>query len=180
MGSRGCLLPRLGVGRTAQHADNIVSATICSILKTAELPVLTKTKDPTWDSVRLAICSGLELSIGILIASLPPLRKPFESLFRKVMPSTFLNSRSRTRDLSDLSDHGIPLYDVNKPFTIGSRPRGDKSRIDRYDDDDGESERHILQVQPGKGEITRTIVHEVRSDDRNSVQVPDRAYNVYG
>jgi hypothetical protein len=91
------------------------------------------------------------------------------------MPSTFLNSRSRTRGPSD---HGMPLYNVTKPFTIGSGPRGEKSRIDR-DYDDGDSERHILQEQVGKGEITRTIVHEVRSEDRNSVQVPDRAYNMY-
>jgi hypothetical protein len=177
MGSTSRLLPRLGVSlppvRQVQHAKSIVSATICSILKTVELPVLMKTKDPTWDSVRLAIWSGLELSVGILIASLPPLRKPFESLFPKIMPSTFLNSRSRTRGSRD---HGMPLYNV--PFTIGTRAKGDKLRIDN-DDDDGDSERHILQEQPGKGEITKTIVNEVRSDDRNSVQVPDRAYNAY-
>ncbi|KAL1797795.1 hypothetical protein ACET3X_004401 [Alternaria dauci] len=151
-----------------------LGATICSILKTIELPVLMKTKDPTWDSVRLAIWSGLELSVGILIASLPPLRKPFESLFHKIMPSTFINSRSKAQGPSD---NVLPLYDV--PFTIGTGAKGDRLRIDNEIDDDGDSERYILQGQTNKGGITRTIVNEVRSDDRNSVQVPDKAYNAY-
>ncbi|CAN9147624.1 unnamed protein product [Alternaria sp. RS040] len=87
------------------------------------------------------------------------------------MPSTFLNSRSRTRGPSD---HGMLLY--NLPFAIDTRAKGDKLRIDN-DDDDADSEEYIPQEQSGKGEITKTIVNEVRSDDRNSVQVPERAYN---
>ncbi|RII08301.1 hypothetical protein CUC08_Gglean007710 [Alternaria sp. MG1] len=87
------------------------------------------------------------------------------------MPSTFLNSRSRTRGPSD---HGMLLY--NLPFAIDTRAKGDKLQIDN-DDDDADSEEYIPQEQSGKGEITKTIVNELRSDDRNSVQVPERAYN---
>jgi hypothetical protein len=68
------------------------SATICSIFKTIELKSITKTQDPTWDGVSLTIWSSSELSIGILIASLPPLRKAFDHLFKKILPSTLTGS----------------------------------------------------------------------------------------
>lgn len=113
------------------------------------------------------IWSGVELSVGILIAALPPLRKQFDSLFRRVMPSTFLNSRPRTRAASG----AIPLYEV----TIGSKTTRRKTRIEGDGDDDGDSERRILGVH-GKGEITKTVVHEVKSEDTDSIQEPDRTF----
>jgi hypothetical protein len=143
-------------------------------VKTVELSALLKTRDPTWDGSSLAIWSATELSVGVLIASLPPLRKQFDAFFRRVLPSTFLGTKSKTRP----SGNGIPLYNV----TIGSRPDVGRSRTDKDErDDDGDSERHILEdsEQPGKGEITKTVVHEVRSEDRDIVQVPDRTYNAY-
>ena len=87
------------------------------------------------------------------------------------MPSTFLNSQSRTRGPSD---HGMLLY--NLPFAISTRAKGDKLQIDN-NNDDRDSEKYNSQEQPSKSEITKTIANEVRSDDRNSVQVPDRAHN---
>jgi hypothetical protein len=140
--------------------------TTCSIVK-ATLPALLKTRDPSWESTDLVIWSGVELSVGILIAALPPLRKQFDSLFRRVMPSTFLNSRPRTRAASG----AIPLYEV----TIGSKTTRRKTRIEGDGDDDGDSERRILGVH-GKGEITKTVVHEVKSEDRDSIQEPDRTF----
>jgi hypothetical protein len=133
-----------------------------------------KTRDPTWDGSNLAIWSATELSVGVLIASLPPLRKQFDTFFRRVIPSTFLGTKSKTR----ASGNGIPLYNV----TIGSKTSRGRFRVDKDDDnDDGDSERHILNdsERPGKNEITKTVVHEVRSEDRKSVQVPDRTYNGY-
>jgi hypothetical protein len=86
-----------------------------------------------------------------------------------------------TRSKAQASGNDVPLYNASQQFTIGSGPKNGRSRFQRDDIDDGDSEKYILDdsVQPGKGEITKTIVNEVRSDDRNSVQVPDRAYNAY-
>jgi hypothetical protein len=116
-------------------------------MKTTELPVLMKSCDSTWDHTALSIWSALELSVGILVASLPPLRKQFEALFRKLLPSAFLDSRSKQRP----SDNGIPLYNVSKQFTIGSKP-GRQSQLNA--DNDADSERYILRdpEQVGKGE----------------------------
>jgi hypothetical protein len=136
-------------------------------VKTSTLPALLKTKDPTWESTDLVIWSGIELSVGVLIAALPPLRKQFDGMFRRLLPSTFLNSKPRSHAPS------IPLYDVSKSIRRRTRVEGD-------DDDDGDSERRILAGHAGKGEITKTVVHEVRSEERgSSVQVPDRMYNAY-
>lgn len=136
---------------------------MCSIFKTIELSALKKTKDPTWDGVNLTIWSATELSVGILIASLPPLRKVFDKMFRQILPSTFM-TRSKTPG-------SIPLYDVSKPY---SKPMG---RSTAGDDD---SEKDML---PGKvdGGITKTVVHEVTSAERtNSVQTPKGTYGTYG
>jgi hypothetical protein len=133
--------------------------------------------DPTWDGSNLTIWSATELSVGILVTSLPALRKQFDGLFRRVLSSTFLGNKSKTPSGSN----GIPLYNVGEQLTIGSRPIAGRSRF-RRDDDDGDSEKYILgdSEQPGKGEITKTVVHEVRSEDRSCVQVPGQAHNIYG
>jgi hypothetical protein len=145
--------------------------TTCSIVKATTLPALLKTRDPTWESSDLVIWSGVELSVGIFIAALPPLRKQFDSLFRHIMPSNFLSSRPRTHGPNGV----IPLYDV----TIGSKTTRRKTRIEgEGDDDDGDSERRILGAH-GKCKITKTVVHEVKSEERDSVALPVRAYNTY-
>jgi hypothetical protein len=114
------------------------------------------------------IWSGVELSVGIFIAALPPLRKQFDSLFRRIMPSNFLNSKPRTRATSGV----IPLYDV----TIGSKTNCRKTRIEGDADNDEDSEHRRLGAH-GKGEITKTVVHEVKSEDRDSIQEPDQIFD---
>jgi hypothetical protein len=145
-------------------------------MKATTLPALFKTQDPTWESTDLVIWSGTELSVGILIAALPPLRKQFEILFQKILPSTLLSSRLKTRSTGG---NAIPLYDVVTHNTVGSRPTRVRSRSHSGHDDDAESERRILSMLETKGAIKKTVVHEIRSEDRNSLQLLDRAYDMY-
>ncbi|KAF1971168.1 hypothetical protein BU23DRAFT_471896 [Bimuria novae-zelandiae CBS 107.79] len=138
-------------------------ATICSIFKTIELRNLQKTKDPTWDGVDLTIWSATELSVGILVASLPPLRKHFERLLRHVLPSTFQTSKQRTPG----SRSGIPMYNVSR---ISKRNAKIMGRSD-IGIDDGDSERSILPGTGGPppntdGGIMKTVVHEVTTESR--------------
>ncbi|KAJ4301340.1 hypothetical protein N0V90_003432 [Kalmusia sp. IMI 367209] len=130
-------------------------ATICSIFKTVELKQLHKTKDPTWDGVNLTIWSATELSVGILVASLPPLRKEFEKILRHVLPSTFQTSNKRT------PSNGIPMYNVSK---ISKRNTKIMGRSD-IGIDDGDSERSILPEGAESG-ITKTVVHEITTESR--------------
>ncbi|KAJ8113398.1 hypothetical protein OPT61_g4462 [Boeremia exigua] len=138
-------------------------ATVCSIFKTIELSALKKTKDPTWDGVNLTIWSATELSVGILIASLPPLRKVFDQMFRHILPSTFM-TKSKTPG-------SIPLYNVSKPY---SKPMG------RSTAGDADSEKDMLPVV-SDCVITKTVVHEITSAERRAgVQPPNRTCSAYG
>ncbi|KAF2996233.1 hypothetical protein E8E13_003240 [Curvularia kusanoi] len=126
-----------------------IPATICSIFKTIELKTITETRDPTWTGVPLGIWSSAELSIGILIASLPPLRKAFDNLFSKILPSTLAGSKT-----------------PNSHYGYGRSTNGNHIRLDTYEqnksshksrhpgesvlDSDSESERAILEDQEGK------------------------------
>lgn len=131
---------------------------MCSIFKTVELSSLKQTQDPTWDSVNLTIWAATELSVGILIASLPPLRKVFDSLFRRILPST--GSKTRV---------SIPLYNVSKHH---SKPAGRS-----MEDDD--SEKDILYGKEIYGGITKTVQNEVMST-HDSIQPPKEVHHAYG
>ena len=130
-------------------------------MKTVELSALMKTHDPTWDGTSLSIWSATELSVGILTASLPPLRKQFEGLAQMILPSSFLKGRSMP------TGQVIPLY-VSKSTGIINRPKKHQSQI-AMGGDDSESQRHILRDQSSKGDITKTTVYEVHSDDRSII-----------
>jgi hypothetical protein len=131
-----------------------------------ELSALLKTRDPTWDGVNLTIWSATELSVGILVASLPPLRKQFERILRNILPSTFNTSTKRT------PGSGIPMYNVSKVATKRSTRVMGRSDIGI---DDGDSERSILPDNGSdtKGErgIMKTVVHEVTSESRTRSEV---------
>ncbi|PSN70743.1 hypothetical protein BS50DRAFT_630818 [Corynespora cassiicola Philippines] len=143
-------------------------ATVCSIFKTIEMSALKKTRDPTWDGVNLTIWSSTELSVGILIASLPPLRKQFDKMFSHIVPSTFL-SKSKTP-----GSGGIPMYNISRSNT---KPMG-RSGIH----DDADSEQDILPGSLGSdGGITKTVVHEVTSVERGGLhQSSEKTHGQYG
>jgi hypothetical protein len=142
---------------------------VCSIFKTVELSALKKTTDPTWDGVDLTIWSGTELSVGILVSSLPPLRKQFDRLFHIIFPST-ITSRNKSKRAS------IPLYNISKK-TAGRSER-------RTEADDGDSERHILPDDvPADGKIMKTVVHEFYNSERTGsisrMPSSEKAHNAY-
>lgn len=154
---------------------------ICSIFKTVELKNITGTMDPTWSGVNLSIWSGTELSVGIFIASLPPLRKVFDGLLRKYMPG-----------MSTSGPKSTPLYDTpgqaygnrsthGTDIRLNTMGRGDRSTRKSYHpgesvlDSDSESEKAILDEEnkiQGMGitKTTRVVVSsdELRSSGQNS------------
>jgi hypothetical protein len=140
----------LSLPEVSELTINPYRATICSIFKTIELKTITYTQDPTWEGVNLGLWSAAELSIGILIASLPPLRKAFDRLFRKILPSTM--TRSKTPNTHYGYGHTtngnhvrLDTYERNRRTIKSTRP-GEPSR-----DGDSDSERAILEDEGGKG-----------------------------
>ncbi|KAI4650627.1 hypothetical protein J4E93_002984 [Alternaria ventricosa] len=142
-----------------------IPATICSIFKTIELKAITKTQDPTWDGVNLTIWSSSELSIGILIASLPPLRKAFDHLFKKFMPSTLTGS-GKTPHYgygNSSAAHGNSIHMKNFQ---GSKAYHSRLPGESILDGDDESDRAILDDdQKGSGIMKSTDVQVTVTND---------------
>jgi hypothetical protein len=110
-----------------------------------ELRTLTQTRDPTWDGVDLAIWASAEASIGILIASLPPLRKAFDHIFRHVLPSA-LQSSHKTPHLGYGQSGGkIRMSTFQNSKAYHSRITGGSVL-----DSDGDSDRAILDDEENK------------------------------
>lgn len=70
------------------------------------------------------------------------------------------------------------MYTTRRPVTVGSKPNGERS-TGNFDDG---SETHILGIRERerKFEITKTVMHTVRSEERDIVQLPSPTYRTYG
>ncbi|KAF2448078.1 hypothetical protein P171DRAFT_452095 [Karstenula rhodostoma CBS 690.94] len=66
--------------------------TSISALKLYEMKSLYASSDPTYASVNLSIFAVSEVFVGAFTASLPPLRKTFETLLRRVLPESSMGS----------------------------------------------------------------------------------------
>ncbi|CAI6258297.1 unnamed protein product [Periconia digitata] len=151
-----------------------IAATVCSIFKTIELRTLTKTRDPTWDGINLSIWSGAELYVGILIASLPPLRKAFDDLIKRYFPQFGQTTRAKTSGYENYGKETSGSHNVQLQ-TFGSKnPRGiNRPHGESVMDSDDESAKGILEEGPFKGggirKTTQLTIDEERGVDRSTV-----------
>ena len=71
------------------HGTNPLSSTcIISVYRMQTLNVAAHTSDPTWDNTGAAVWSYIELSIGVLAASLPTLKPLLALILPRVFKST--------------------------------------------------------------------------------------------
>lgn len=68
------------------------SCTTISALKLWDFQRIQNLKEAYYESVTLSIWSMSEVTIGIIVANLPPLRKTFDRIFKHVLPSTGSNN----------------------------------------------------------------------------------------
>lgn len=146
---------------------------MCSIFKTVELKAITDTKDPTWDAVNLGIWSSAECSTGILIAALPPLRKAFDNLFKRIVPSTLQNSQSKPQygyGYGHSTSGNIRMSTFQSSKAYHSRIPGESIL-----DNDSDSDRAILQEEEGKCagimKTTKVTVEENEASGSQSSQL---------
>ncbi|PSN72643.1 hypothetical protein BS50DRAFT_630650 [Corynespora cassiicola Philippines] len=146
-----------------------IPATVCSIFKTIELRTIVKTQDPTWDGINLSIWSATELSVGILIASLPPLRKAFDRMFQRILPSTITGSH-KTPGYG--YGHSSNANNIRMNTFQNNRTHKSGHPGESILDNDDESERAILDDDDeGKGPgIIKTTKVTVSEEGETSSQ----------
>ncbi|KAF1831958.1 alpha/beta-hydrolase [Decorospora gaudefroyi] len=84
----------------------LITTTI-SALKLYEMKALYDSPDPTYTSVNLSIFAIAEVFVGAFTASLPPLRKTFETQLHKVLPASLTGgSTKNSRQSYALQDRG--------------------------------------------------------------------------
>jgi hypothetical protein len=113
-------------------------------------------KEIYYESVSLSIWSMSEVTAGIVVANLPPLRKSFDDLLKHVIPSTGSNNvLSRNRSLN----HKFESYHLPTYHSQINRSKGD-----------GDSDKAILEVesddrQHGSGIMKTTEIEIQRANN---------------
>lgn len=70
---------------------------------------LADTKDPSYESVNLSIFALAEVFVGAFTASLPPLRKTFENLLRRVLPASITGASKASRQSCALENIEVKM-----------------------------------------------------------------------
>ncbi|KAF1929961.1 uncharacterized protein M421DRAFT_381590 [Didymella exigua CBS 183.55] len=161
-------------GVRAVFLFGLITTTI-SALKLYEMKALYSSPDPTYTSLDLSIFAVSEVFVGAFTASLPPLRKTFETLLRRILPESILGSASQSRKSAGKgTDNSYVMKEVGNSYVLDGNTSGNQSRPKH--DLDNDSEHSILDAQSsleGKdvvGNITCTTDINVLGDDQGSVR----------
>ena len=151
------------------------STTAISAMKLHEVKFLYSSSDPTYTSVNLSIFATSEVFVGAFTASLPPLRKTFETLLHRVLPESFTGSTARSRkSVGKGTGNSYVMKEVGNSYVLNGNAMGSHPRPKH--DLDNDSEHSILEAQQsleGKetvGTITCTTEISVAGDDRGSMR----------
>ena len=132
--------------------------------------------DPTYTSVNLSIFAIAEAFVGAFTASLPPLRKTFETMLCRVLPESILGSSSHSRGKS-LGKNSYALKEVGNSYVLNGNAASNQSRPKH--DLDNDSEHSMLEAQQSRqslegkdavGMITCTTDLSVTVDERGSIR----------
>lgn len=88
---------------TKQHLT-VCRTTVISILELVEIKTLSSSPDSAYKAINLVIYYMAEASASTFTACLPPLRKTFENLFKKILPDSFCGTSQ------DHGSYSLPTY----------------------------------------------------------------------
>jgi hypothetical protein len=83
--------------------------TTISAIKLWDFQRIQGLKEAYYESVTLSIWSISEVSVGIVVANLPPLRKSFDGFFKHVLSGS-INTKLGISDNSNLQSFKLPSY----------------------------------------------------------------------
>ncbi|KAF2127821.1 hypothetical protein P153DRAFT_294851 [Dothidotthia symphoricarpi CBS 119687] len=119
---------------------SLVCTTI-SALKLWSFQLLQDQTETYYESVSLSIWSTTEVSIGIVVANLPPLRKSFDGMFKHILPAAIFSGKQSS---SRLKSFNLPTY--GSQSARRSKIEGRSGRSERLPSiADNASERAILE-----------------------------------
>ncbi|KAF2628837.1 hypothetical protein BU25DRAFT_365834 [Macroventuria anomochaeta] len=151
----------------------LITTTI-SALKLYEMKSLYSSSDATYTSVNLSIFAVSEVFVGAFTASLPPLRKTFETVLRRVLPESVLGTSRNRKSLGKGTGNSYVMKEVGNSYVVNGNAVGSQERPKH--DLDNDSEYSILEAQQsleGKdtiGTITCTTEISIAGDGRGSVR----------
>jgi hypothetical protein len=102
--------------------------TIVSALKLYEMKSLNESNDPAYTAVNLSVFAIAEVFAGAFTASLPPLRKTFEIMLRKVLPTSLtgasIKQSRQSYALQGVESQTKPKYETDINSECGILPDG--------------------------------------------------------
>jgi len=122
---------------------------------------LNSSPDPTYSSVNLSVYAIAEVFVGVFTACLPPLRKTFDGILRKILPEGLMSSHhTKSRQTYALKAFSDPSSSAIKPSKSGITS-------------DGDSDYAILEAEQSRihgsqDDIVKTTQVTVTVDDQAS------------
>lgn len=105
----------------------------------------------------MTIWSMTEVAIGIVVANLPPLRKSFDAMLRRIIPASLLSKYFSNGGTGDFDKEGpyLPTYRMNEVQQSNCRePTGDSDSdkaILAFDSTISKTTDIVVDEQPRKG-----------------------------
>ena len=128
--------------------------------------------DPTYTSINLSIFAVSEVFVGAFTASLPPLRKTFETIVRRVIPESVLGSvLPSRRSAAKGSGNSYAVKEAGNSYVLNGNAIGSAARSRHDLDNDSEhlmlGAQQSLEAKDAAGIITCTTEISVAGDDRS-------------
>ena len=124
-------------------------AAVCSMIKISKTSQLGKTQDITWEFTDLSIWNVVELNVGIVVGSVPPMRQLLRLILRQTSDTLGLSSASKNQTSTGGRRSSYILQKNSRPFELHERD----AVISRTMGESGESKESVLKSKGG------TIVH---------------------
>lgn len=124
---------------------------------------LADTKDPSYESVNLSIFALAEVFVGAFTASLPPLRKTFENLLRKVLPASITGASKVSRQSYALENVEVKIsskswrtkHETDDDSELGILPEDGSSTNKKDADQSIVKTTHVTVTEDDRSAISR-------------------------
>jgi hypothetical protein len=169
------LRPLLAPYLPQSYQTNNPRTTSISALKLYEMKSLNDSPDPTYTSLNLSIFAVAEVFVGAFTASLPPLRKTFETVLHRFLPESIMTASRSRKSQGKGTGNSYAMKEVGNSYVLNGKGMSSQQVRPKHDLDN-DSEHSILQEQQsleGKdtiGTITCTTEISMSGDDRGSVR----------